>query len=118
MTKELIILLALQALKQVALLTKTTKDDLVAEIAERMIGVMLQGKMPVWTAINWALEMARFFAERSAKTGDDKRVAEFTAVAAALEKVVGQDVWHEQYAEKGYVVDWPFLAAPGLPRGN
>lgn len=118
MNKEIIILLALQALKQVALLTKTTKDDQVAEIAERMIGVLLQGKMPVWTAIFWALEIAKFFASRSARTGDDKLVQEFSNVAKALEGVVGKEVFRPQYADIELVVDWPYLAAPGVPLGN
>jgi hypothetical protein len=110
-----IVLVALGALKQLALLTKTTKDDLVAEIAERMIGVLLQGKMPVWTAITWALDVAKFFAARSARTGDDKLVKEFADVTAALERVVGKEVYRPQYADPELVIDWPFLAAPGLP---
>jgi len=111
----LIILVALKALKQLALLTRTTRDDQVAEIAERMISVMLEGKMPVWTAIFWALEIARHFAGRTAKTGDDKLVQEFTEVAAALERVVGKEVFRPQYADLELVIDWPYLAAPGLP---
>ncbi len=118
MKKEIIILLALQALKQVAVLTKTTKDDQVAEIAERMIGVMLQGKLPVWTGILWALEVAKFFAARSARTGDDKLVGEFSNVVKALEGVVGKEVFRPQYADIELVVDWPFLSAPGVPAGN
>jgi hypothetical protein len=116
-TAAMLIVVALKALQQIALLTKTTKDDQVVEIANRMIDVLLQGKMPVWTAIFWALDIAKFFAARSARTGDDKLVKEFSDVAAAIERVAGKDVYRPQYADPELVIDWPFLAAPGVP-GN
>jgi len=117
-TAAMLIVVALKALQQIALLTKTTKDDQVVEIATRMMDVLLQGKMPVWTAIFWALDIAKFFAARSAKTGDDKLVKEFAGVAAAIERVAGKDVYRTQYTDVDFTVDWPYLDAPGMPASS
>jgi len=110
-----LIQIALQAFRLVAARTKSKLDDQIAEGLDRSLNVLLsRPQIDAWAIANMLLATARYYAETTARTGDDKLAAEFQAVAAALEPVIGNEVWAAQLRD--VVIDWPYLDAPGVAK--
>lgn len=114
MKEQILITIALQAFRLVAARTKTKIDDRIADALDRSVTVLLtRPQLDAWAVAHTLLAAARWYAEQTARTGDDKLVGEFQAVADALEQVIGSEVLAAQIRD--VVVPWPFLDAPGKP---
>lgn len=112
---RLLIALGISALRSVTLATKNTTDDKIAAGVEAAYNVFAaRPDFNAWTAISVLLEFARFYASQTGRTADDKLTAEFQAVVAALEPVVGNAVYRKQLED--ITIEWPYLDAPGKPR--
>ena len=110
-----ILIVAISTFRLVAAATKTPKDDQIADALQSIVGVLLSRPLvDAWAVAHTVLAAARYYAERTARTGDDKLVAEFQAVAAALEQVIGSEVMAAQLRD--VPVPWAYLDAPGQPR--
>lgn len=108
-----LILIALSTFRLVAARSKTKIDDQIASALDATVTVLLtRPKLDPWAIAHSVLAAARWYAEQTAKTGDEQLVAEFQAVATALEGVIGNPLLADQLRD--VQIDWPFLAAPGV----
>ena len=112
-----IVMLVLSGLRVAVAATPTPADDAVLAIAEEFVAtVTRREKFSAWTVVDVFMQAAQLYASRTSRTADDKLVAEFQRVAAALEGVIGEEVWRAQLKNVIDQMDWPFLDAPGVPR--
>lgn len=110
-----ILIIAVSAFRLTAAATKTKVDDAIAEALSSTVAVLLsRPQIDAWAVAHALLAAAKFYADQTARTGDDKLLAEFQAVAAALEQVIGTPVLAAQLQD--VLVPWDYLDAPGQPR--